>query len=522
MAPRWLAWVILLAACLQIGGIARTELPAQDGLKFIRVARDFQQQPWELAVRGSDQHPLYPALIALAQPVIAAFTGPGPDSWRLAAQGVASLGTIALILPLFLVARTLFDERTALLAALFWVLLPFPAEVGRDTLSDSLALLAFTMALLFGLRTLCNGSTATAIACGLVSGVGYLARPEVAVLPMAVLITAGARGIRAVRESGLTKASRLRVGRFAGLAVAFLAMVGAYALIKGEVSEKLALRQAAAIPTQNDRPRTVVQGLPPGLDDPHWDFAPKEESDDPGRLSFAGATGRVAQGWAEGLGWGLAALAILGMFRARAGQGRDLILIDAVLFTGILIHHGMTLGYISGRHTLTLVILALPWAAAGTLALGRRAKGWLPITDAQARRIAWAGLALAILTGAALQVRPGHPSRWGHGAAGRWLAEHAEPGAAALDTRGWASFVWGGPSYDYWHVRQALTDARLAYLIVGADELNAPSRRAETLRAIVAFACEPAAGFPARKEGMGQDILIFRYSRPESWEGIVP
>ncbi len=524
--------IILLATGLHAWGVARSTLPAQDGLKFIRVARAFHHQPWDSVVRDSDQHPLYPALIALTQPVVSSLTGPGPDTWRIAAQAVASLCSIALTIPLCLVARTLFDARTALLAALLWVLLPLPAEVGHDTLSDPLALLAFTTALSLGLHTLRDRSALSAVSCGLVSGVGYLARPEVAILPLAVLVTAAARwawsAVRRWREDPrpgrveATGSGLHRSARYPALAVAFLAMIGTYALIKGEVSEKLALRQAAAIPSQHDQARHVPHWLPPGLDDPRWDFSPKEESDAPGRLSLGESMGRVVYAWAEGLAWGFTILAFLGMIRVRASEGRDLMSVYVALFLVILTRHVMMLGYLSGRHSLSLVIASLPWAAAGTLAVGARLGGWLNLSEDGMKQLRWSALTLAVLVAVAVQSKSSHPSRWGHAEAGHWLAEHASPSDSALDTRGWAAFVWGGSSYDYWHVRQALTDARLAFLIVGADELEADSQRAATLRAIVAYACEPLIAFPAREGGAGKDILVFRYSRPDSWEGIIP
>ena len=46
-----------------------------------------------------------------------------------------------------------------------------------------------------------------------------------------------------------------------------------------------------------------------------------------------------------------------------------------------------------------------------------------------------------------------------------------------LDTRGWARFVSGHPGYDYWHVRQALTDSHLSYIVVGLDELASQQHR---------------------------------------------
>ena len=54
--------IVVLAAALHGLGIARTILPAQDGLKFIRIARLFQHAPAADVIRSSDQHPLYPGL----------------------------------------------------------------------------------------------------------------------------------------------------------------------------------------------------------------------------------------------------------------------------------------------------------------------------------------------------------------------------------------------------------------------------------------------------------------------------
>ena len=272
---RRLLAIVVLAAVLHALGIARTVLPAQDGLKFIRVARQFQERPAIDVVRGSDRHPLYPALIALAEPLVARFTGPGPDAWRIAAQGVAALASIALILPLYGLTRALFDDRIAALAALLFVVLPLPAEVGRDTLSDSLGLLAALAALQLGAAALAperRGLGAFA-GCGLAAGLGYLARPEVALVPLAVGIT-----LAAWAAAGGPRSRRRAVVEMSTLSVAFLTLVGGYALAKGEVSEKLALRYGAGIAQPRAPVRMARPWLPPGLDDPRWDFSPKEET----------------------------------------------------------------------------------------------------------------------------------------------------------------------------------------------------------------------------------------------------
>ncbi|MGE3819107.1 MAG: hypothetical protein AB7I30_06690, partial [Isosphaeraceae bacterium] len=93
---------------------------------------------------------------------------------------------------------------------------------------------------------------------------------------------------------------------------------------------------------------------------------------------------------------------------------------------------------------------------------------------------------------------------------------------AVLDTRGWATFVSETPSYDYWHVRQALTDSRLSYVVVGEDEFQAGSPRGATLRALLGHAGTLVASFPSREGGEGIGVRLFRFRPPASWEGLRP
>jgi len=527
--------ILLLAAALHAVGIARSILPAQDGLKFLRVAREFQARPWADVVRGTDQHPLYPALVALAEPAVARTLGHGPETWRVAAQAVAALAALLTIFPLHALARALFGPTIADMAALGFVALPLPMAVGHDTLSDSLALLALVLALRLGLAALRPGcGWAPAVGCGLAAGVGYLARPEVVVAPLAVV----AAGLLKAAAAGRGYApARAPSTRLATLAVAFLAVVGSYALVKGEVSEKLALRQSAALGPAAPHARKAGRWLPPGLDDPRWDFSPKEESAGDGNLSLGGAASGVVLQWSDGLcgvfaflaAWGLARDGHVRRLVAAGGErpdqenlGRWLIAVYLGAFAAVLIRHDMRTGYLSDRHTLGLVVLSLPWAAAGTFVCARGIARALRWTPGRARRAGLALLVVVLAAGVRLQLKPAHPTRWGHREAGRWLAAHARPGDAVLDTRGWAAYVSGLAGYDYWHVRQAFTDDRLAYVVVGDDELRATSRRAATLRAVLAYAARPVAAFPEKKGGTGDGIHVYRYRRPASWEGLRP
>jgi hypothetical protein len=518
---RWLLAVVGLSAILHLVGMARSPLPAQDGLKFLRVARQFQTQPWADVVRSSDQHPLYPALVSLVEPVVSLVISAKPDAWRIAAQAVSALAALAMLWPLHRLTSRIFDERTANLAVLLYALLPFPAAIGHDTLSDSLALSFTVAALCLGESTLRTGSWASAIGCGAAAGLGFLTRPEVALVPPVVAMAAVWR-----RRDW---SSELAVfGRLLAMSLSILVFVGGYATIKGELSEKLSLRWSTRIGTLAHEARKPPPLLPKGLDDPRFDFSPKEESDHPSLIGKpVEATIQLGREWADGVALFLIPVMVWGLIRARslaAGsvEGRRLLLVYFAFFSLIAIRHAATLGYLSSRHTLSLIVVSVPWASAGIWAWvsGFPARRGLGVS--QGRRLGYAGLTALAVLGIVAQAKAGHPSRWGYRAAGVWLAEKAAPGDAVLDTRGWASFVRGIPGYDYWHVRQALSDHNLKYVVVGSDELKAKSRRAATLRAMLARAGSPVASFSGRRDGRGTGVEVYRFEAPESWEGITP
>ena len=517
---RWLFAVVGLSAVLHGVGMARTPLPAQDGLKFLRVARQFQSQPWADVVRSSDQHPLYSALVAMAEPLVSFAIGEKPDAWRIAAQGVSMMAALALLWPLHSLTRRLFDERTANLAVFLYALLPFPAAIGHDTLSDSLALSFTVAALCLGESTLRTKSWLSAVGCGTAAGLGFLTRPEVALVPPVVVIAAMWRWRSWGEEMAV-------FGRLLALSASVLIFVGGYAAVKGELSEKLSLRWSTHLGSVAREGRRPPPKLPPGLDDPRFDFSPKEESDQP---SLAGmpvaATVQLVREWAEGISLVLIPVLLWGVIRGRSLEGsvdgRRLILAYLVVFSLIAIRHASTLGYLSGRHALSLVVVTIPWASAGIWAWVAEFPARRGLTVRQGRRLGYAGLTVLAVVGIALQAKAGHPSRWGHRAAGLWLADRAGPGDAVLDTRGWASFVRGIPGYDYWHVRQALSDQNLKYVVVGSDELKAKSRRAATLRAMLAHAGKPVASFSGRRDGRGAGVEVYEFEPPRSWEGITP
>ena len=520
LARRCPTWLVLMAAAIQVAGAARAVVPAQDGLKFLRVAREFHAQPFADVIKHCDQHPLYPICVAAAEPAVSFLLGKGPDAWRVAGQAVSIAAFLAALYPIFGLARSLFDARTATLAAMMFALLPATSEVGHDTLSDALALLGMAWSLRLGERALRGQRLLDAVGCGLAAGVGYWARPEVLIAPAAVGLVAACRAIGRRRPLDESRRPRLFPG-LAAVGLPALVLVGGYATLKGEVSERLSLRIRGVGWASAHPALAAIPAQARGLTDPRLDFSAKEESAGRTVDGLASAAARLVSAWAEGLGFVFGATAIWGMIRVAAGGERSLISAYLIMFSCLLILHAATVGYLSGRHALGLVVASLPWSAAGARSIVRGLLGRVGGDEAAIRRRCLVAMALLAAAAVAVQARkPPHPTRWGHLAAGRWLKAHAGAGEATLDTRGWAAFVAGGPCYDYWHVRQALSDSRLRYVVVGADELRAQSARASTLRSLLAMTSTQVAAFPAREGGTGADIQIYRYQRPSTWEGL--
>ena len=522
---RWLLAVAALSAVLHGLGMARSPLPAQDGLKFLRVAREFQSQPTFDVIRSSDQHPLYSAAIALAEPPIALVLGHGPLAWRLAAQGVSALASVLLLWPLHQLTRRMFGDRSANLAVFLFALLPFPNEIGHEALSDALSLGFTVAALACGESMLQHQSMVSAVGVGVFAGLGFWTRPEVALVPPMVALAGSIRRRRPWPEEWAF------AGRLGVMVVVALGFIGGYALVKGELSEKLSLRWSTALGLDAHPPRKLAPQFPKGLNDPRFDFTPKEEADASILRGDWVASGKqLGREWAEGLTYLFVPVLFLGLLRGRSevgsgsksGEGKRLLVLYGFAFAAIAVRHATTLGYLSGRHALTLIVISVPFSASGMLLwVDGFVRRW-SVSPALGRRLGAVGLLGLAIVGIGAQSKVGHPSRWGHLAAGNWLKERAGTEAKVLDTRGWASFVRGVPGYDYWHVRQALSDKQLKYVVVGADELAASSRRAATLRAMLAYAGEPVAEFSGRKDGRGTGVKVYRFDPPKSWEGIRP
>ncbi len=191
--------------------------------------------------------------------------------------------------------------------------------------------------------------------------------------------------------------------------------------------------------------------------------------------------------------------------------------------SSVLVRHSVLLGYLSGRHIMPLVYVSLPWAAAGSFRLRTRNRRQAPLDRKVGRRAAilagWshrrgfdrgADAAEPSESSEPLGSLGGRTLAAGHAGRRRARARHPRLGPVRLRP----------PGYDYWHVRQALTDSHLAYVVVGDDELRRPSRRGETLRAVLAYAANRSRRSPnGERPGARRGGWVYRYRGPRRGRG---
>jgi hypothetical protein len=176
-------------------------------------------------------------------------------------------------------------------------------------------------------------------------------------------------------------------------------------------------------------------------------------------------------------------------------------------------------GYLSSRHVLFLTLLSIPHAAAALRLCALRFAGLVQLPPTQRRRGTRLALSIIAVGGIWLQAKPIHASRQGHIRAGQWLRGQARPGLAVFDSRGFASFQADLRRYDPLHMPQALSDTSTGFWVLEAGELNSRSRRAATLKKILADGGQLVAKFPRKKDREdAADVLVFSWARPKGWD----
>jgi hypothetical protein len=530
--------LLLLAAGVQGWMVARNPVPAQDAISFLRFARQLDHQPALQILSQNDQHPLYPLFVWATHRATTFWRPADGAGWVRCAQIVAATAAVLVVVPMFFAGVRLGGPNLATGATALFSVLPFMARSGADALSDSTYLFFFMTGFWAATEFLCNGRRPWLFVAGLAVGMAYMARPEAALLCVAIAVALAVGQWNQRRDIG---SWRGLAASFAHLGIGGLVIVAPYIAATGKLTPKgslvlfpggMALHRHDA--TDESRPRRaqlsdgsrVVAPLRLPMQWPSGEpleFGLRHRTNTDRFRGYTAALKEIARELVEGLHYIFGALVLVGVVRSPREPANLFTTLLALIFALVLWQFASKAGYVASRHVLTLVALGCYVAARG----GWTFAGWLTALLLRVRGFAWSGwldaangrfqsrLAGALLVAAIALCLPRsfsslHQSREAHVAAGRWVAEHAAGGSVMLDSRGWASLYAELPAYDYHGARLAFEDPSLAYVVIEDGELRDAGARGATLRHLLAVAGEPAVEF-ATTADVTESVHVFRW-----------
>jgi hypothetical protein len=480
--------LVLFVLCLRAFTVANTTAPSRDCIVFVRDGLYLEDPPdgkSRLEVIRSVEHPPgYPsAIILMSWLVRPLMGGTTTESMALSAQLVSAISALLLVFPLFFLTRRLFDRNTAFAAVAIFEVLPVFVEVTSDGISDGLFLLTAAWAIWFAVRALEQERTRAAflfaLGAGAFCGVGYIIRPDAAIVATAIGLTffAGVM-IRRLRRGGWRLPFVAGLGLMLGTTVA----MSPYCIAIGGLSKKMTAQAILDVllgnkpnPTyfRRDEARTPAVNLPIAA---WWD--PKENAGESKPLWAAKSL------WAEYskaahyvMPW-FGLIGLLAIRRRLFDRRIVLLLLVAIVHLAVLWLMAWQVDYVSQRHTLLTVMITSTFAAASFPIVGAWLSRKWP-TEWMRKWTPWQiGAAIALLIMAVAlprDFRSLHRERAGHKAAGYWLRENAKS-ETIVDPFGWAEW-YSGRTLKAWPELNPTADREL--LIVFEPNAKSPHSRLE-------------------------------------------
>jgi hypothetical protein len=453
---------VLLAVAIAVHGwlIVNTALPARDSMGFARIANNLSfpaagntsdKPRTRIDIIREAQHPPgHPLVIWMTSKALKPFIERLPDRALFATQLCNAAAAVLLVVPLYLIGRILFGRNVGFAGALLFQVLPVPARVTSDGLSEGVYLLVMSVAILMGVRAARRPAIGAFLMCGLATGASYLVRPEGLLVGFAVatviLLAWAAR--RWSRVDSLGRLTALTVG------VGLIAVP--YMMLIGKITNK-STGQVITNPFDDHRPIWMGQ---PGMSHKTtsgsvlfavwWDA----EKDD-GKNRLVWATGALWSEMIKAMYYVVGALGLVGLVAHRRqilapDRGVWVLLLLGLLNLVLLLYLAARIGYVSERHTVLFVMLSCIFAAAALEPFAVLLES-VPVVG---KLVIWpkaapGGILLAIVVAALpVTLKPMHTHREGHKHAGRWLADKIGENDWLKDPLAWGEWYAGRTLYN--------------------------------------------------------------------------
>lgn len=161
-----LLFIITLAFGLRIFLLLYPEVIHNDGIEYIRYAKEVLTGNWT----GGKANPGYPVLIALVYPLT--------KNYEVAGIWISVVFGVLLVIPVFYLGKTIFNERIGILSGLVVAVHPILYTSSGSVLTESTYHFFMTTSVLFGWYAFSEGRFYHLLLFGLFTSLAFLTRPE--------------------------------------------------------------------------------------------------------------------------------------------------------------------------------------------------------------------------------------------------------------------------------------------------------------------------------------------------------
>jgi hypothetical protein len=481
-----LAALVLVAVGVHVWLIAHTAVTARDSLGFARLALCFEHPGAAPRIdehhanntldhiRAAEQPPGFPLAIWAVDAVHKHLSErPIADRVLLSCQIANALAAVLLVVPAYLIGRMVFGRNTGFAAALLFQVLPVPARITSDGLTEGLFLLVASVSIVLGMRAVRRPRISGFLLCGLVTGASYLVRPE------GLMLAAGPGAVTLWLALTRRWPRDVALGRLTALCVGVALVAVPYMALIGKISNK---PTSGMLNPFEGAPGHIYRGsegsqlraparhalLAAWYDLERDGKIPRELWAVPAVLKEVSQSGNYVV-------WPLGLFAIVALRRRFATEpGVWVLAVLAACSFALLLYLAARVGYVSERHTVLLTLIGCQFAAAGLPLLATAIGQLFPWFERRGVRVTAAGL-LAALVASALPfaLKSLHTHREGHKHAGLYLSTRMTDQDAIVDPYCWAEWYAGRTLYRItWNPPQS----RNTYIIVENNPASPHSR----------------------------------------------
>jgi 4-amino-4-deoxy-L-arabinose transferase-like glycosyltransferase len=343
--------ILALAFCLRIFLIIYPEVIHNDATEYIRNAKQILSGDWT----GGKAPPLYPFLIALAHSLT--------QNYELAGILVSVIFGSLIVLPVFYLGRSIFNEKVGIVSSLLAAVHPFLYISSGSVLTESTYHFLLATSVFFGWKAFCKGRLLDILLFSLFTALAYLTRPEAIGFLFVFAIW-----ILLVHPPDAKRLWIKKLGIIVVATLSFLIFSSPYLIqIRKEtgrwgISKKVSLSMGSLSEEEN---------------------APSIEAIKKGGMTLSSfvknpllVSGKVGVGFFQSLykfqqvyNPMLSFLAVLGLIFLFAQKRRKTLRGSFYLISYFIFFFGLVLPFfwITRRYTSQLISIAIPWAALGFL-----------------------------------------------------------------------------------------------------------------------------------------------------------